>query len=643
MRRSPLRRCLLYWAANRAAVQCLRHSCLRIQYDDDDIVELSHKFKARRVAPNETLWRVGDSADFWAIVSEGSMIVLDGSGKELCEKLPGALLGGDVISDERVRQRALTAGVKGALLFTLSRSDLGGLVRAYRRQAGSRGRPLPLLQYIDLQARTPAILEETPLFRGIDSSLQTLIADTVNYRGVQKGDVVIREGDTGDSLFIVMLGELHAVGGASRSIVLNRFIKGQYFGELALILQMPRTADVIAVETSLLIEISKYDLDRLLSFNDGLNKEMHLRIAERVAQQFRRYQTPFFESMSNASLVKLASTAKIRIYEPGALVCAEGDAGHEFFLIVHGEVEMSWRANLAASTPEQTPTHLQAGSYFGDLALMRSAPRMATIRTLTRCVFMTLDSASFHRFFVGDHCTEPVAGACLRLRWTSNVADIPLTDLLLHPVGFAMMTKFCAKEHTGENIMFWRACEQFSRAADASETELAARARSIYVTYFGVEAKLEVNVSSLVVDALKAAIKRKETITLDMFDSAKSQVRALIAKEIYPRFIESHEYREFVSYIQTHAYVLPHSGDPPLATRKAGPGKEGAGEGESEDRSLLADHQSFAVEARTGAGTWTDDGGADGKSSTTTYTMTTSVAQDADPHMTSILPNRVSV
>jgi ATP-binding cassette subfamily B protein len=74
------------------------------------------------------------------------------------------------------------------------------------------------------------------------------------------------------------------------------------------------------------------------------------------------------------------------------IVVQEGDAGDRLYIIVRGRVAVS-KANEGA--PERTVAVLETGDHFGEIALLRDVPSTATVRTLSACMFLTLQRGHF--------------------------------------------------------------------------------------------------------------------------------------------------------------------------------------------------------------------------------------------------------
>jgi hypothetical protein len=88
-------------------------------------------------------------------------------------------------------------------------------------------------------------------------------------------------------------------------------------------------------------------------------------------------QVPFFRNASNDLLRDIIPRLESREFVPGDTLVHEGDVGDEMFFLTKGQVE------VLRGNPTQQLTVLRQGSFFGELALLRDAPRATTIRALT--------------------------------------------------------------------------------------------------------------------------------------------------------------------------------------------------------------------------------------------------------------------
>ena len=93
------------------------------------------------------------------------------------------------------------------------------------------------------------VLREAPLFSGLDDAAAESLGSSMSQTRMQRGDVLFREGDTGDRLYVVTEGKIK-LGRRSadgRENLLAILGPGQMFGELSLFDPGPRSATATAV------------------------------------------------------------------------------------------------------------------------------------------------------------------------------------------------------------------------------------------------------------------------------------------------------------------------------------------------------------------------------------------------------------
>lgn len=103
-------------------------------------------------------------------------------------------------------------------------------------------------------------IEKAFMFSGLDAAEKQIIVDAMAEHHAITGEVIIREGDEGDSLYVVGTGTLtcsKVFKGQTTPTVLKKYQPGEAFGELALLYNAPRAATITSDGEAIL-----YALDR---------------------------------------------------------------------------------------------------------------------------------------------------------------------------------------------------------------------------------------------------------------------------------------------------------------------------------------------------------------------------------------------
>jgi CRP/FNR family transcriptional regulator len=94
-----------------------------------------------------------------------------------------------------------------------------------------------------------ALLATVPLFAALDRQAIAGLAREASRRVYAPGETLVREGDTGTALYVIVRGRVRVERGSGpATAALGELGPGDFFGELALIEDHPRSASVVAVE-----------------------------------------------------------------------------------------------------------------------------------------------------------------------------------------------------------------------------------------------------------------------------------------------------------------------------------------------------------------------------------------------------------
>ena len=110
----------------------------------------------------------------------------------------------------------------------------------------------------------PEELARVEMLESFPGDALSELADRAEHRAFRAGEVVFNEGDEGRSLLVVRRGLLKVVRPTYGDLVLQRLEAGTAFGELAVLNHAPRSASVIAIEDSEVIEVHSEDFDNIL-------------------------------------------------------------------------------------------------------------------------------------------------------------------------------------------------------------------------------------------------------------------------------------------------------------------------------------------------------------------------------------------
>ena len=112
---------------------------------------------------------------------------------------------------------------------------------------------------------TAEVLAEVPLFALLDENERAVLAERVEVVKFKAGEVVFHVGDPGDSMYVIKTGdvELSVKTKTGEAVMLESPGPGDFFGEISLLDEGPRTASATARTDVEAIEVDRGDLDEL--------------------------------------------------------------------------------------------------------------------------------------------------------------------------------------------------------------------------------------------------------------------------------------------------------------------------------------------------------------------------------------------
>jgi CRP/FNR family cyclic AMP-dependent transcriptional regulator len=136
------------------------------------------------------------------------------------------------------------------------------------------------------QGERISFLAKVPLFQGLKERQLKQLSSRFVQRDYQAGQDIVTQGKGGAGLFILISGAAEAVrvrADGSKTVV-NTFGPTDFFGELALLDDEPRTASVVATEPAKCLVLSQWEFFGALRED----AEMGIEILQEIARRFRR-------------------------------------------------------------------------------------------------------------------------------------------------------------------------------------------------------------------------------------------------------------------------------------------------------------------------------------------------------------------
>ena len=147
-------------------------------------------------------------------------------------------------------------------------------------------------------------LSSNCLFEGIEAHLLEEIAPDVQVVWKKAGEVIFREGDPGDLLYLVGEGavKISKSGRGGQQETLGVIERGNFFGEMALLDGEPRSAMATATDPTLLGAVSEQTFQRILEIAPS---RLHMNFLRSVSQRLRGVNSHFITEVMRAERLSL--------------------------------------------------------------------------------------------------------------------------------------------------------------------------------------------------------------------------------------------------------------------------------------------------------------------------------------------------
>lgn len=155
-------------------------------------------------------------------------------------------------------------------------------------------------------------LHRVPLFSGLNEAELETLARSGSHKSIAKNELLMHQGAPGASLYVVLTGSVKVVltQGDGKEITLSLRHPGDFVGEMALIDDEPRSANVIAVEATECFVLSRRDFQHCLTGNMSLAINLIKGLCRRLRETDRKVADLALRDVSDRVMHTLRDLAR---------------------------------------------------------------------------------------------------------------------------------------------------------------------------------------------------------------------------------------------------------------------------------------------------------------------------------------------
>lgn len=158
-----------------------------------------------------------------------------------------------------------------------------------------------------IKAEPGALFGENRLFEGVPASILDVIVAQIRVVHLRAGEVIFREGEKGDSLFLVAEGSVRIskVGRGAEQETLGFIHPRNFFGEMALLDGQPRSAQAAAAQDTMLGCVDEHTFRHILEVAPS---SVHIAFLKSVVQRLRDVNSHFIGEVMRAERLSLVGS-----------------------------------------------------------------------------------------------------------------------------------------------------------------------------------------------------------------------------------------------------------------------------------------------------------------------------------------------
>jgi cAMP-dependent protein kinase regulator len=299
---------------------------------------------------------------------------------------------GDESDDSEESDEQDDAEFEAEVARRLEQADKSGKARdavsSERHEIDENWKPPVFPKTEDQRTRIANAISESFMFAALSFAQLQPVIDAFEELAIESGTTVIEQGamvgPTDRGLYVLENGSLDVFVKGKEGAVFTYTEMGQYFGDLALLYNAPRSATVISGKPSVLWCIDRTTFNCLVK--DAVQKAKERRMAFLGSVEL-------LKSLNIDEVAKIGDALRERTFGTGVAIIQEGTEGDTFYILEKGA--------CAAIKDGNRVKEYKPADYFGELALLSDAPRAADVITTEESIVLSLDRAAFQRMLGG--------------------------------------------------------------------------------------------------------------------------------------------------------------------------------------------------------------------------------------------------
>ena len=239
-------------------------------------------------------------------------------------------------------------------------------------------------------------LANVPLFGDLDPVSLHKVVRCVRAVTLEPGQVLFRQGDPANSLYVVVEGAVVPIAEGDRRRKLAVLERGAFFGEIGLMTKQPRNATIEALVETKLLAIDRRLLRQLIDDAPSVSKSILRFLRARLIDRQIRTNL-FFSAFAHGERAAVAKQFRFLEVEDGAKLIERGRAPEGLYVVLSGELSVVGPASADEQDVDKELAGLGLGDAFGGLSLIDGRLPPGDVVARGKCWLVVLHEGRFRR------------------------------------------------------------------------------------------------------------------------------------------------------------------------------------------------------------------------------------------------------
>lgn len=250
-----------------------------------------------------------------------------------------------------------------------------------------------------LGAEARGVLSQMSLLSDLGPAVLDRLMDQASEIRLDPGHVLFREGERGDTMYVVAAGAVTVVSEGPPQVEIATLGPGEFFGEVALLTDHARSATIQAHahKGAQLVAVARAVINEILHYAPAVHQTLQQRLRDRLVDKLMA-TSPLFAPFIGAERRELAGRFRFVEVAAGDLVMEQKVKASGFYVLLSGELELMYGPGSKNSA--RVIGRMAPGDTCGEVSLLDNAPAEVSVRAGSSAFLLELPAQAFREIIM---------------------------------------------------------------------------------------------------------------------------------------------------------------------------------------------------------------------------------------------------